>query len=74
MTSIEHDPGSSAQIYGLSEAEADARLKAEGPNALPQPERRTPFRIALEVLREPMLALLLVGGVIYLALGDLKEA
>lgn len=74
MTSIEHDPGLSAQIHGLSEAEADAKLKAEGPNALPQPERRTPFRIALEVLREPMLALLLVGGIIYLALGDLKEA
>ena len=28
----------------------------------------------LEVLREPMLALLLGGGVIYLVLGDLKEA
>jgi Ca2+-transporting ATPase len=28
----------------------------------------------IEVLREPMLLLLLVGGVVYLALGDLKEA
>ena len=36
--------------------------------------RRTPLRIVLEVLREPMLALLLGGGAIYLALGDLKEA
>jgi magnesium-transporting ATPase (P-type) len=35
---------------------------------------RTPFRIVTEVLREPMLALLFGGGVIYLALGDLKEA
>lgn len=35
---------------------------------------RTPFRIVTEVLREPMLALLLGGGVIFLALGDLKEA
>jgi len=59
---------------GLSEAEAQARLKAEGRNELPQPDRRTPFRIAIEVLREPMLLLLLVGGVVYLALGDLKEA
>jgi P-type Ca2+ transporter type 2C len=59
---------------GLSEAEAQARLKAEGSNELPQPDRRTPFRIAIEVLREPMLLLLLVGGVVYLALGDLKEA
>ena len=59
---------------GLSEADAQARLKAEGHNELPQPDRRTPFRIAIEVLREPMLALLLGGGVVYLVLGDLKEA
>ena len=59
---------------GLSEADAQARLHAEGYNELPQPDRRTPFRIAIEVLREPMLALLLVGGIVYLALGDLKEA
>ena len=32
------------------------------------------MRIVLEVLREPMLALLLGGGAIYLALGDLKDA
>lgn len=49
---------------GLSEADAQERLKAEGPNELPQPDRRTPLRIAIEVLREPMLVLLLVGGVI----------
>jgi Ca2+-transporting ATPase len=59
---------------GLAEADAAARLQAEGHNELPQPDRRTPFRIAIEVLREPMLALLLVGGIVYLALGDLKEA
>ena len=59
---------------GLTEADAAARLQAEGHNELPQPDRRTPFRIAIEVLREPMLALLLVGGIVYLALGDLKEA
>ena len=59
---------------GLGEAEAQARLKAEGYNELPHPDQRTPFRIAIEVLREPMLALLLVGGIVYLLLGDLKEA
>ena len=59
---------------GLGEADAQARLKAEGYNELPQPDRRTPFRIAIEVLREPMLALLLGGGIVYLVLGDLKEA
>src|SRR5690348_9210126 len=59
---------------GLSEVEAQGRLNSEGYNELPRPDRRTPFRIVLEVLREPMLALLLGGGVIYLALGDLREA
>ena len=59
---------------GLTETDAAVRLRAEGHNELPQPDRRTPFRIAIEVLREPMLALLLVGGIVYLALGDLKEA
>ena len=44
---------------GLFEKEAAARLKAEGPNALPQPDRRTFIGIVLEILREPMFALLL---------------
>ena len=67
-------PGSFAPIRGLSEADVQARLKTEGYNELPRSERRTPLRIILEVLREPMLALLLGGGAIYLALGDLNDA
>ena len=59
---------------GLTAQEAHVRQQAEGFNELPQPNRRTPFRIVVEVLREPMLALLLGGGLIYLALGDTKEA
>ena len=58
---------------GLTSAEAQARLAAEGANELPQPDRRTLARIVLEVLREPMLALLLGGGAIYLALGDPRK-
>jgi Ca2+-transporting ATPase len=61
-------------IQGLDEAEARARQAKEGFNELPQPDRRTPLRIVLEVVQEPMLALLLAGGAIYMALGDLKEA
>ena len=63
-----------APIRGLSEKEVQDRLKVEGYNELPRPDRRTPVRIILEVVREPMLALLLAGGAIYLALGDLMEA
>ena len=61
-------------ILGLTEADAQERLQAEGPNELPRSEHRTPLRIVLEVVREPMLALLLAGGAIYLAVGDVKEA
>lgn len=60
--------------HGLSEDAAAARLRAEGPNELPRQGRRTVYGILLEVLREPMLALLVAGGVVYLALGDLQEA
>ena len=66
--------GGSPDIRGLSEKEAASRLKAEGPNTLPQADRRTFVRIVLEILREPMFALLLGAAAIYLVLGDLKEA
>jgi len=59
---------------GLTQSAASERLTEEGFNELPSPDKRTPFRIILDVVREPMLALLLVGGVIYLVIGELKEA
>lgn len=68
------NPSSLVSLRGLSEADAQVRLRTEGHNELPRRERRTLLRIILEVLREPMLALLLGGGVIYLVLGELKEA
>ncbi|MCC7273507.1 MAG: cation-translocating P-type ATPase [Alphaproteobacteria bacterium] len=61
-------------VRGLSAADVQARLRAGGYNELPRPDRRTPLRIVGEVLREPMLALLLIGGAVYLVLGDLTEA
>lgn len=59
---------------GLSSIEASARLAADGPNELPRSGQRPVWRIAVEVLREPMLALLLGGGLLYLVLGNLTEA
>ena len=63
-----------SSIPGLSEAEAIQRLKLEGHNELPSSKRRNVFAIALEVVREPMFLLLIAGGVIYLLLGDIREA
>ncbi len=59
---------------GLTPAEAATRLAADGPNELQRAGQRGLAGIALDVLREPMLALLLGAGLIYLVLGDLGEA
>jgi len=49
-------------------------LRRDGPNLLPQAERRSAGRIVLGVLAEPMLLLLLGAAAIYLLLGDPQEA
>ena len=59
---------------GLSSEEAKRRLAAEGPNTLPDAGRRGTLGIALEVVREPMFLLLVAGALIYLLLGDVREA
>ena len=61
-------------LTGLTAAAARERLAQDGPNELPRAGQRSILRIALEVLREPMLALLLAGGIAYLLLGDSVEA
>ncbi len=61
-------------VTGLDAAEAAARLRAEGPNELSQDRPRGILRSIFEVLREPMLLLLLAAGAIYLLLGDRAEA
>ena len=59
---------------GLTAAEADERLRVDGPNELPSSRRRGVGAIAYGVLSEPMLFLLLACGAIYLLLGDRQEA
>jgi P-type Ca2+ transporter type 2C len=59
---------------GLTSAEAARRLKVEGFNELPQAKPRNVFRIAFEVVREPMFLLLLACGIVYLISGEREEA
>lgn len=59
---------------GLSTSQARERLARDGPNELPRSRKRTAVTITLEVLREPMLAMLLAAGGIYFVLGDKIEA
>jgi Ca2+-transporting ATPase len=61
-------------MLGLSHSAAAARLEAEGPNELPGPRAQGLFELLIDVLREPMVALLVGCGVIYLLLGDRQEA
>jgi len=63
-----------ASATGLSEQEAHERLKEDGFNELPSSTRRTTLAIALGVAREPMFLLLITSAIIYLALGDVREA
>jgi Ca2+-transporting ATPase len=66
--------GEARPLSGLTAGEAAARLKAEGANELPHTQERTIARIAAEVVREPMFALLLGTGLVYLAIGEVGDA
>ena len=59
---------------GLTRAEAERRLAAEGPNSLPSAERHGLLALTGHVLREPMFMLLIAASTVYLVLGDLHEA
>lgn len=59
---------------GLSDSEAAAALAKFGFNELPSSKPRSVLLIIFEVLREPMLLLLLGCGGTYLLLGDAQEA
>lgn len=61
-------------VQGLSSEEADARLRADGPNLLPGSEPQSFGWIALGVVKEPMFLMLLAAGTGYLVLGDTAEA
>lgn len=81
LQSVSNEPRQKAQQPtvalpwpGLTDSEAAERLAREGFNELPSAQPRSLWRIAMEVLREPMLLLLMGTGGVYLLLGDPKEA
>ncbi len=61
-------------VAGLDEAEAERRLRAEGPNEPPVQQGRGVLRIAGEVVKEPMFLLLIAAGTLYLLTGKLQDA
>ena len=70
----EHQELARTPETGLGADAVAARLAEEGYNELPRQEKRTLFKIVVDVLKEPMLALLLAGGVVYLLIGEAFDA
>jgi Ca2+-transporting ATPase len=62
------------KLTGLSEHEANERLKRDGYNELEGEKKKTIFAIIKNVVFEPIFILLISCGVIYLFLGDFTEA
>lgn len=63
----------SAGISGLTQTEAAEQLKQFGYNDLPAAKPKSAWRIVLNILREPMLILLVSCGTLYMLLGDPGE-
>jgi Ca2+-transporting ATPase len=59
--------------YGITSAQANEQLKKYGWNELPSVKAKGVWRIAREVVQEPMFVLLLGCGSVYLLLGDYTE-
>jgi Ca2+-transporting ATPase len=61
-------------IYkGLTQAEAEKILIKDGFNELPAQKKQSWFFMLYKILSEPMLVLLLLAGLVYLFLGDIKD-
>ncbi|OPY38383.1 MAG: Copper-exporting P-type ATPase B [Methanoregula sp. PtaU1.Bin051] len=62
-----------SSVTGLSEQEAEERLRRDGFNELPVAKRRGLLHIVIEVIHEPMFILLVAGVLLYFLLGDITE-
>lgn len=58
---------------GLTTAQARTRLTEEGPNEVARGTRRSVWRRLADMLRQPMLALLVSAALLYVLLGDITE-
>lgn len=66
---------SPARVHdGLTASKAAELLRTDGPNQLPDAATRSQWRIVADILKEPMLAMLLGAGFVYLLLGSAGEA
>ena len=61
-------------VNGLTKEEALSRLKKYGYNELPSAKRKKLTDFIIEIIKEPMIFLLLAASILYLFLGDKIEA
>ncbi|HEX7627896.1 MAG TPA: cation-translocating P-type ATPase [Candidatus Methanoperedens sp.] len=61
-------------IAGLSETEVLKKFKEDGYNEIPSREKQSTLALFINILREPMLLLLIGAGIIYLLLGEESDA
>jgi Ca2+-transporting ATPase len=64
----------SGELTGLSQAEAENRLREYGLNQFSKPSRISFFKIAREEITEPLILLLLAVGVFYSIWGNIEDA
>ncbi|MCK9186394.1 cation-translocating P-type ATPase [Candidatus Gracilibacteria bacterium] len=62
------------KLKGLTSKEVSQNLRKHGYNELPSSKKRSIFAIIFEILKEPMISLLVGCGIIYIVLGDVQEA
>lgn len=74
MTASNPSSAPHENMGGLTSAQAAKQLKLDGYNELPSHNTRGYFQILFEIIRQPMFALLIGGGLVYLLLGDRLEA
>jgi len=63
-----------ATVDGLSDAEAESRLRQYGPNKLSEQPPPTLWRIVLRQFYNPLIYILLIAAAVSVAIGDLKDA
>ncbi|MFN0072804.1 MAG: cation-translocating P-type ATPase [Chloroflexota bacterium] len=63
-----------SSLSGLTTEEAAERLHTQGPNELPAEPRATPLKLVFDLIRQPMLLLLVLASSVYLVLGEHVEA
>ncbi len=67
------DPIELGDVVGLTDAEAEERLRRDGPNEFAREKVGSLWGVLRGVLTEPVFILLLAGAILYIIIGDLTE-